>query len=188
MDDSHAVGVLGDTTADIRERFFAGSTFAELLARSKENSELWDAIYKRAKLSAATHERAAKLTGHWHLLVLNEDWCGDSVNLLPHIARLEECCPTIDMRILGRESNRDLMDSHLTGASRSIPIVIVYDTDFVERGWWGPRPGPLQGWVTTEGLALPKPDRYRHIRGWYARDRGETVVSELLAIMERLDD
>ncbi len=188
MDDLSRAGALDDTTPDIRERFFAGSAFTDLLARPKDNSELWNAIYKRAKLSAAAEERASMLSGHWHLLVVNEDWCGDSVNLLPYIARLEECCPTIDMRILGREANRDLMDAHLTGTSRSIPIVIVYDIDFVERGWWGPRPSPLQDWVMSEGLALPKPDRYRHIRTWYARDRGETVVSELLAIMERLDE
>jgi hypothetical protein len=178
----------GEPRPPIRERFFAGSTFAELLSRPKDNTDLWIAIYKRAALSPEASERAAKLSGHWHLLVLNEDWCGDSVNILPYVARLEECCNHIDMRIIGRDANRDIMDAHLTGQSRSIPIVIVYDSNFSERGWWGPRPTPLQSWVLTEGLALPKPDRYRHIRRWYARDRGQTVVSELLTIMERLDD
>jgi hypothetical protein len=174
--------------AALRDRFFAGSTFAELLARPKDNGELWAAIYRRAKLFPDAMERATKLRGHWHMLVLNEDWCGDSVNILPYIARLEECCDHIDLRILGRDANPDLMNAHLTGGSRSIPVAIVYDENFRERGWWGPRPGPLQEWVMTEGLALPRPDRYRHIRTWYARDRGETLVSEILTIMERLDD
>ena len=171
----------------MRDRFFAGATFADLLGRPKDNPDLWAAIYRRAELSHAAARRAAALTGHWHLLVLSEDWCGDSVNIIPYVARLEECCEHIDMRILGRDSNPDLMDAHLTGTSRSIPVVIVYDEDFVERGWWGPRPGPLQEWVLAEGLALPKPERYRHIRAWYARDRGETIVSEILTIMEQLD-
>ncbi|MEO5590092.1 MAG: thioredoxin family protein, partial [Gemmatimonadaceae bacterium] len=70
------------------------------------------------------------------------------------------------------------------GNARSIPIIIVYDAEFQERGHWGPRPGPLQHWVMTEGLALPKPDRYPHIRAWYARDKGRTIVSELLSIIE----
>ena len=178
---------MGDSRS-LRDRFFAGSTFAELLARPKDNSPLWDAIYRRAKLFPDASERAARLKGHWHMLVLNEDWCGDSVNILPYIARLEECCDHIDLRILGRDANPDLMNAHLTGTSRSIPVAIVYDENFLERGWWGPRPGPLQAWVVTEGLALPRPDRYRHIRTWYARDRGETLVSEILTIMERLDD
>jgi hypothetical protein len=176
-------------SASIRDRFFAGRTFEELLAHPKDNSDLWHAIYRRATLSpeSESESRAKALKGHWHLLILTEDWCGDGVNTLPYVARLAECCSHFDMRILGRDDNPDLMNAHLTGKSRSIPIVIVYDLDFIEKGWWGPRPGPLQQWVMSEGLALPRPDRYRHIRAWYARDRGQTTVSELLDIMERLD-
>jgi len=44
---------------------------------------------------------------------------------------------------------------------------------------------PLQNWVLKEGLALPRPDRYRHIRIWYARDQGRTIVSEILSITEK---
>ena len=169
------------------ERFKAGATFAELLERPKDNSELWQAVYKRAQITAEAAHRAAALRRNWHLLVINEDWCGDSLNILPYVARLEESSPHIEMRIIGRDANRDLMDMHLTGKSRSIPVVIVYDDEFGEKGWWGPRPGPLQQWVLTEGLALPRPDRYRHIRTWYARDRGATLVSEILSIIEGLD-
>lgn len=176
----------GDASLTLKERFHGGATFAELLTRPKNNAELWEAIYKRAELSAESAERAAALVGLRHILVLNEDWCGDSVNILPYLARLEECCDHIEMRMLGRDANRDLMDAHLTGKSRSIPIAIVYDEQFGEKGWWGPRPGPLQAWVLEEGLALPRPERYRQIRTWYARDRGRTVVSEVLALMERV--
>jgi hypothetical protein len=177
-----------ETRLTLPQRFEAGSTFAHLLARPKENSELWEALYKKAAITEEAAQRAAALHKRWHLLVINEDWCGDSVNILPYVARLEEASPHIEMRIIGRDANRDLMDAHLTGASRSIPIVIVYDDRFVEKGWWGPRPVPLQEWVMSEGLALPKPDRYRHIRTWYARDRGATLVSEILSIIEGVDE
>jgi hypothetical protein len=78
------------------------------------------------------------------------------------------------------------MDAHLTGTARSIPVVIAYDDAFVERGWWGPRPAALQAWVfSPDGQALDKPERYRHVRGWYARDRGRTTVDEILTLLER---
>lgn len=170
-----------------RDRFNAGHTFDDLLRRPKDNSELWQAIYARAKVNEEALARVAALHHTWHLLVINEDWCGDSVNILPFVARLAESSDQLEMRILGRDDNRDIMDAHLTGTSRSIPIIIVYDDGFREKGWWGPRPAALQHWVKTEGLALPKPDRYRHIRTWYARDRGATVVSEILSIIEGLD-
>ena len=174
-----------DRLPSIAGRFHAGETFAQLLQRPKLNGELWEALYKRARISEGSLMRARALSGRWNVLVLNEDWCGDSVNVLPFLARLKEASTNIDMRILSRDSNPDIMDAHLTANSRSIPVVIVYDEEFVERGWWGPRPGPLQEWVLAEGLALARPERYREVRTWYARDRGETLVSEVLAIMEK---
>jgi hypothetical protein len=149
---------------------------------------MWEAVYKRAAIDKEAAERVRALQHRFHLLVINEDWCGDSVNVMPYVARLAEASEHLEMRILGRDANRDLMDTHLTGAARSIPIVIVYDWDFREKGWWGPRPGPLQRWVLTEGLALPKPDRYPLIRAWYARDKGKAIVSELLSIIEKSDE
>jgi hypothetical protein len=76
------------------------------------------------------------------------------------------------------------MDAHLTGISRSIPVIMLLDGDYVERSWWGPRPRPLQEWVLKEGLALPKDDRYKHVRTWYARDHGVTSLTELLDMIE----
>jgi hypothetical protein len=175
---------LPDASRALKELFEGGDTFENLLSRPKANGELWDALYRRAHVSEVVLKRAESIRGRWHLLVLNEDWCGDSINTLPAVARLAESVPLIDLRIIGRDANPDVMDQHLTGASRSIPVIMVLDSTFIERGWWGPRPRPLQDWVMTEGLALPKTDRYREVRTWYARDRGQTSLHELLDIIE----
>lgn len=175
---------MADAGLGLQDRFDGGSTFDEVLARPKIHGELWESIYRRAALDEAAMRRTSAISGNFHLLAINEDWCGDSANILPWVARLAEASEHLELRIIGRDANRDLMDAHLTGTARSIPIIIVYDEEFHERGHWGPRPGPLQQWVMTEGLALPKPDRYPHIRAWYARDKGRTIVSELLSIIE----
>lgn len=171
----------------LEQRFLAGESFSEFLHRPKKNSGLWDALYKRAALSEDASARATQVQRPWHLLVLSEDWCGDSINTLPVIARLSEAQPLIDMRIIGRDANPDLIDSHLTGLSKSIPVIILLDEDFNEIGWWGPRPGSLQAWVTESGLALPKDERYRQVRTWYARDHGKTAVNELLELIVKAE-
>ena len=171
----------------LKQRFHAGESFSEFLHRQKKNSDLWDALYTRATLSENAVARAAAVQRPWHLLVLSEDWCGDSINTLPVIARLAEAQPLIDMRIIGRDANPDLIDSHMTGLSKSIPVIILLDEDFNEIGWWGPRPGSLQAWVTEGGLALPQAERYRQVRTWYARDHGKTAVNELLELIEKAE-
>lgn len=172
------------TESGLKGRFLAGETFSEFLARPKKYQELWDALYKRAAVPEEILKRARTLQQPWHLLVLSEEWCGDSINTLPLVAKLADAFPAIDMRIIGRDANPDLMTLHLTGTSRSIPVIMLLDNDYIERAWWGPRPRPLQEWVIKVGLALPKDDRYREVRTWYARDHGLTSLSELLDMIE----
>jgi hypothetical protein len=164
-----------------------GMTFAEFCASAKANTDLWKKIYEHAEVTPDIVARAAALGGTWHLLVLAEDWCGDAVNTLPPLAKLTEAAPNIALRILPRDQNLGLMDAHLTnGKSRSIPVVIFLDASFEERGWWGPRPNSLQAWAMNEGIALAKEERYKHLRTWYARDRGHTTLDEILTALERV--
>jgi hypothetical protein len=164
-------------------RYAEALTFPDFLAAASANAGLWRAVYARAQVSAAALARVATAAGPWHLLVLAEDWCGDAVNSVPVVARLAEDAPNLDLRVLRRDANLDLMDAHLTNDARSIPVVLVLDAWFQERGWWGPRPRALQHWVLTEGRALDKEARYREVRRWYARDRGATIVDEVVDII-----
>lgn len=167
-----------------RTRYDAAPDFTEYLASVTANIALWPAMYRTARVGPETVERARELPGKWKLLALTEDWCGDAVNALPILARLVEQVPNFELRLLGRDSNPDLMNSHLTGSSRSIPVVMVFDEEMREVGWWGPRPTALQHWFVEEGRKLEKGERYKHMRAWYARDRGRTIVDEVLCIVE----
>lgn len=167
-----------------KARYCEGETFADFMTRRVKNHDLWVAITHRVIIPIEFSARVEALGGHWHLLVLSEDWCGDAVNIVPIIAKLSESVSNMDLRILARDENLDIMDAHLTGKSRSIPILILLNQKFQECGWWGPRPRALQKWVTQKGLLLPKDERYREIRTFYARDRGLTTMEEVVAMLE----
>jgi hypothetical protein len=169
-----------------KQRYYGGETFADFMARVTTNKALWDGVSNRVSVPLEASGRLEALGGHWHLLVLSEDWCGDAVNIVPIVAKLSDSVSNMDLRILARDENLDIMDAHLTdGKSRSIPIVILLDEKFEECGWWGPRPFALQRWVKEEGLTLPKEDRYKAIRTFYARDRGVTTMNEIVSMLEQ---
>jgi len=170
---------------NLRDRYRAALDFGAMLASVAKNAELWSAMWRHARVDDEHVRRVASLPGEWHLLVLSEDWCGDAVNTIPVVALLAARCPNLDLRVLGRDANPDLMDAHLTGASRSIPVIIVLDEAYEERGWWGPRPTVLQRWVSGQGQLLEKTTRYREARTWYARDRGRTTLEEVVSMLER---
>jgi hypothetical protein len=167
-----------------RSRFFDGETFADFMLRPVPNHALWVGVTSRVVIPLEMSARVEALSGHWHLLVLSEDWCGDAVNIVPIVAKLADSVSNMDLRILARDQNLDIMDAHLTETSRSIPIVILLDKRFHECGWWGPRPNALQKWVVEEGMRLPKEERYRFIRTFYARDRGLTTITEIVEMLE----
>jgi hypothetical protein len=168
-----------------KSRYYGGKTFAEFMAHPIQSQEMWTAIANRVLIPLEISARVEALHGQWHLLILNEDWCGDSINIVPIIAKLTDSVSNMDMRILSRGQNLDIMDAHLTGGkSRSIPIVILLNPKFEECGWWGPRPRELQKWVVDKGMSLPKDERYKEIRTFYARDRGLTTMREIVQMLE----
>jgi hypothetical protein len=97
------------------------------------------------------------------------------------VAKLAESVPGFDLRIILRDANPDVMNQYLTNGSRSIPIIIALDENFNEIGHWGPRPSELQSWVMANRGTMPKTELYPQVRKWYARDRGETTLREVLS-------
>ena len=167
------------------ERFLAGETLDEFVTRAEKYKELWTIGTRRAAVPADVVERLSVLRSPVRLVALNEDWCLDAVGVVPYISKLAEEIQMLEFRSFGRDANLDLMDAHLSGTSRSIPVVIAYDESWTEIGWWGSRPAPLQKWVTAEGVLLPKEEKYRFQRQWYARDHGATALREIAEMIIR---
>jgi hypothetical protein len=151
----------------------------------KKHEEMWRGVYAKSVVPEWALERGAEIGGDWRLLVISEDWCGDAFNTVPVMARLAEVLPTVQIRIVKRDENLELMDAFLTNGSRSIPLVIVLRPDFSVAGRWGPRPPELQEFVLSEKKAGVRPvdEIYRDVRRWYARDRGESTLRQLLDLM-----
>jgi len=115
------------------------------------------------------------------LLVLAADWCGDAANTVPVLAGLAAGIAGMELRVLDRDRFPEVMDQYLTEGARSIPIAIALDHGYRERGRWGPRPTVLQAWMLANKATIPTPKRYAYARRWYAKDRGESMLRELLA-------
>lgn len=166
---------------DFRTIWDRALAFEEYVASCKaQHCDLWRGVYRLARVpewarSAVTPGARRKL------LVIAEDWCGDAANTVPIIAKLADVVPGFELRIIQRDANPDVMNQYLTNGARSIPMVIVLDESFQEVGQWGPRPTELQAWVMANRGVLPKAELYPEVRRWYARDRGETTLREVLA-------
>lgn len=119
-------------------------------------------------------------------LVISEGWCGDAAFNLPMMAAIEKAMPEkVQLRLLFRDSNLDVIDANLTDGGRSIPKLIILSEDLKELGHWGPRPAPLQALMKewkSEGLGIK--ELIPKVHEWYDADQTNTVQQELKMLIE----
>lgn len=119
-------------------------------------------------------------------MILTEDWCGDSAQNIPYIAKIAECNPLIELKFLFRDKNTDIMDLYLTDKkSRSIPKLVAFDTEGNELFQWGPRPKEADKLVKTAKLEGKSKDQFlNELHLWYGRDKGKTLEKEFSSILD----
>ena len=167
------------TELDFRALWDAALPYEDFVAGAAQHRGLWSGVYRVAEVPEWASE-AVPAGSTRRFLVIAEDWCGDASNAVPVIAKWVHQIAGLDLKILRRDEHPAVMDAYLTDGSRSIPIVIALGPDFEELGHWGPRPRELQRFVLERRSVVPKGELYPQVRRWYAKDRGRTILREVL--------
>ncbi|PRY13652.1 thioredoxin-like protein [Pontibacter ummariensis] len=113
-------------------------------------------------------------------VVLTEAWCGDAAQSLPAIVKMADASPLIDVKLLLRDENPELMDQFLTNGGRSIPKLIALDAETLKvLGTWGPRPEPAQQLFTElKAQNVPYTEFVEKLHGWYAKNKSRSLQQE----------
>ena len=149
--------------------------------------------YSRIKRILKTTEPLAEVTNTtdcfndkitW--LVIAESWCGDAAQNVPVMQKMAEVNPNINLRVILRDENPDLMNRYLTNGGKSIPILICLDENLNELGTWGPRPAVLQDWLKKEKTnpTMEMSELKEQFQVWYTKDKGQTLQQEMLLLMK----
>lgn len=162
----------------------------ELLHYSTLNEARMNRLDKTLKVPAELSAALNQLRSEFYWLVISEGWCGDAAQLLPIFNKLADTTNKIDLRIVFRDDNPDLMDLFLTGTARSIPKLIIINKSGIQvSGQFGPRP--------TEAAALVRNYKEKHgvideqiktdLQMWYLHDKGISTMKELTELMALAD-
>lgn len=171
-------------SADYRRLFEGGNTMEQFLAAARARREQWHRNYESATVPDALVVSATASPGGWKLLVVAVDGCSDSVNTIPYVARLVEKLPGVEMRIVGSDAGRAVMESHRTPDGRgATPTVILLDAAFRERGCWIERPAELRDWILENRGKLKDNEIFERKMKWYDDDRGQSTMREVAAMM-----
>ena len=145
-------------------------------------------IMKTYKVSGNLKEEIKKINEPLTWMVITENWCGDSAQNLPYLALMAEENSNIDFKILLRDSNPDIMDQFLTNGTRSIPLLVSFDINGNELFRWGARPKVVQDlFYQWKADGIVKPELYKKLHLWYAKDKGQALESEFLEILKTVE-
>lgn len=119
-------------------------------------------------------------------LVLTESWCGDAAPALPVMDKIASLNPNIQLKVILRDENSQLMGKFLTNGGMSIPkLIVINDEDMSVVADWGPR-SKNAAQLVTEHKAANKgnilPEFKQDLQLWYNKDKGESILAELLAL------
>jgi hypothetical protein len=119
-------------------------------------------------------------------LVISESWCGDAAQILPIINKMAEVSDKIDLRVVLRDDNEDLMNLFLTNGTRSIPKLIIIDKKTNEViNDFGPRPKEAKQLILDYKAEHGVVDETAKInlQKWYLNDKGISTQKEIVALM-----
>ncbi|NVJ85342.1 MAG: thioredoxin family protein [Algoriphagus sp.] len=139
----------------------------------------WDKV---AKVSPEMVDLVKKLPPQiW--LVLTEAWCGDAGQTIPYMNKLAELNSSIQLRLILRDENPEIMDAHLTNGARSIPKLIALSPGLTKEYFsWGPKPQFLidkQKAFRENPQGKTSKEFAQEVHLWYARDKNQTLEQEL---------
>lgn len=153
----------------------------------KLNFQRSSRITRTYNISESLKNVMDKLEIKQNWILITEDWCGDSAQNVPYIAKIAEYSPKIELRIVSRDQNLDLMDKYLTNGARSIPKLIAFDDQGNELFQWGARPIEAQALVTQlKNEGKTKSEFLEALHLWYGKNRGKNLESEFHEILQKL--
>ena len=166
---------------------FSDARQKTLYEYSRLNAQRFRRIGQSYRVPGKMCELVRALPGRQVWLLITEDWCGDTAQTMPYVAKWLSCNKNIDLRVLLRDEHPEIMDRYLTDGKRSIPVLVAFDEQGHELFRWGPRPAEAAA-VLKAGLeaGLERKQAVQNMHLWYSRNRGKAVEQEFAEIFARL--
>ena len=160
----------------------------DLTNYSTLNDRRMKRLDKTIKISEETIQEFQKVKQPQTWLVLTEGWCGDAAQNLPILNKIASDTANIDLKIVLRDENLDLMDLFLTNGGRSIPKLIALDKDNNVLDLWGPRPTIATKMVVAykEKNGALDPQFKQDLQVWYNKDKGKSVQEDFVNLVAKL--
>ncbi len=158
----------------------------DLTNYSKLNDVRMHRLDKTMTIDETSIQQLLSLKGKYIWLVLSEGWCGDAAQLLPIFNKMALLAVAIDLKIVFRDENQELMNMFLTNGSKSIPKLLILEKETLEvLKNWGPRPKRATQLIKSykEQYGIIDETAKIELQMWYLQDKGLSTQKEIIDLM-----
>lgn len=157
----------------------------DLLNYSKLNDRRMTRLDKTIQLSQETLLGLKKIDKPITWLVLTEGWCGDAAQTLPVISKIADESDLITLKIIFRDEHEQLMSQFLTNGGKSIPKLLVLNSQDKVLNTWGPRPNTATKMVQDYKNKYGQLDAAfkQQLQVWYNKDKGVNIQEDMLGLL-----
>lgn len=157
---------------------------------TKLNDRRMKRLDKMVNISEEEQNKIKEFNNPITWLVIAESWCGDAAHVIPVLNKVAELSDCIDMKIVLRDDNPELMDAFLTNGAKAIPKLIMIDNKLGDViGTYGPRPSEATSYVnrfkTINGTLTP--EFQEDLQHWYNNNKGENIIQDITKILYELE-
>lgn len=179
-------------SALLEEGLSTGNTQSEDLTHYTTLNEVrMNRLDKTIHIPDEIKEKLKELKKEHTLLVISEGWCGDAAQILPVMNKITAETDKLDLKIVLRDENDELMNDYLTNGARSIPKLVLIEKDtLVARGSWGPRPHDAAKLImdNKEKFGKVTTEAKEELQKWYLHDKGHSTMEEIALLLENADN
>lgn len=158
----------------------------ELTNYSLLNASRMKRLDKTIKISDETKNEIQQIEIPQTWLLITEGWCGDAAQNLPVIHKMAALNENINLKLVLRDENEDLIDLFLTNGGRAIPKLIVLDKENNVINTWGPRPTVATKMVADykEKHGVLDADFKQDLQVWYNKDKGKSTQEDFINLIK----
>lgn len=156
-----------------------------LLNYSMLNDRRMTRLDKTIQLSQETLLIVKKIDKPITWLVLSEGWCGDAAQTLPVINKIANESDLITLKIIFRDEHEELMNFFLTNGGKSIPKLLVLNSENEVLNTWGPRPDKATKMVKDYKNKNGQLDATfkQELQVWYNKDKGVNIQENMVGLL-----
>ena len=143
----------------------------------------WD---KTVKIPINAERLISEFSGKLTWLVITESWCGDAAHVIPVLNKIASLNDNINLQMVFRDDNPELMEMFLTNGNQSIPKVIMMDSDSgAVLTTYGPRPSEATSYVNRFKSTYGKLTNAfkQDLQHWYNSNKGQNIVEDIVQIL-----